>query len=289
MTRNVSYKNRSNRLHSGFFSKYAHVIDAIRNGRKDGFYFFDDFQSGGAAESSTAFAWTGGSPAMQYLAHGTAGSLIKPLNSAADDQIGVLTLDADADDDECYLTFDSTYNEAFGKIGTRSTSDNRPLLFEARVRFSNIASATATVAKMLGLRANVAAATLDFPNGGATQKVEEFVGFRALSGDGDGMDISYVDTAEVVHAEAASYSNLVIEADTWYKFGIYFDGTYVKFYVDGVKTGDDLLPTATNFPIDEPLKPYFGCRLDGTDTANHADIDWWAFLRCDDLSLAVSG
>lgn len=287
MTRNVTYKNRSNRLHSGFFARYAHVMDAIRNGRKDGFYFFDDFQSGGAAESSTAFAWTGGSPSMRYLAHGTASSLIKPLALAGDDQIGVLTLDADADNDECYLTLDPVYNEAVCKIG--SGADARPVLFEARVRFSNIASATATVAKMLGLRARVAAATLDIPDGGATIAVDEFVGFRALSGDGDGMDMIYMDAAEVVHGEAATYTNLVIEADTWYKFGLFFDGTYVHYYVDGVKTGDAVLPSATNFPVNEPLMPFFGCRLDGTDTANHADIDWWSVLASGDTNLLVSG
>lgn len=286
MTRNASYLNIDKRLHSGFFYKYAHVIDAVRNGRKDGFYFFDDFKSGGAAENSTVFAWTGGSPAMQYKAFGTTSSLIKPLKAVADDEIGVLTLDADADDDENYLTFDTTYTEAFGKVG--ASPDNRPFLFEGRVRFSNIASATATVAKMFGLRADVAAATVDIPNGGATIKVEEFVGFRALSGDGDGMDAVYVDAAEVVHVEAAANTSLNILADEWNKFGLFYDGRYVRYYMNGILIGTPVLPSATNFPVGEPLKPYFGCRLDGSDTLNHADIDWWAYLGTDDLNWAVS-
>lgn len=285
---NLTYKGESNRLHSGFFRKYSHIVRQLNNGERDGFYFFDDFQQGGAAESSTAFSWTGGggsSGPMRYLAHGTAGSLIKQLNAEADDEVGVLTLDADADNDECYLTFDSTYGSAFGRISD-TAGDNHPCLFEARVRFSNIASATATVAKMIGLRSNVAAATLDIPDGGATIKVEEFVGFRALSGDGDGMDAVYVDTAEVVNTEAAANTNLVIAADEWNKFGIFYDGTYVWYYVNGVKINTTgVLPAATDFPDAEPLKPYFGCRLDGTDAANHADIDWWSYLRVDGLLL----
>jgi hypothetical protein len=285
MTR-TSYRDFDERVHSGFFNRQANVIAAVREGRKAGFYFADDFMSGGAAESSTAFAWTGGMPAMRYLAFGTASSIIKPLNLSTDDEIGVLTLDADADNDECYLTFDPTYNEAFGKFGTGA--DARPFMFESRCRWSNIASATATVAKMIGLRARVAAATADIPDGGATIKVEEFVGFRAVSGDGDGMDMVYVDSAEVVHGEAATYSQLVIEADTWYKFGLAFDGQYCRWYVDGRPIGDPVLPTATNFPVNEPLMPYFGCRLDGTDAANHADIDGWSFLRSDDLTFDVS-
>lgn len=282
----TGYRNASNRLHSGFFRKNANVIQAILEGRKSGFYFFDDFNSGGTAENSTVFAWTGGTPAMQYKAHGTASTVIRPLRSAADDEIGVLTLDCDADDDETYLTFDAVYCEAFGKFGT--TTDARPFMFEGAVRFSNIASSSATVAKMFGLRASVAAATLDIPNGGASIKVEEFVGFRALSSDGDGMDAVYVDNAEVVALEAASNSLLNLTADTWVKLGITFDGEYCRWFVNGTRVGDPVLPTATNFPVSEPLVPYFGGRLDGSDAANHIDIDWWAFLRSDDLDFSVS-
>lgn len=282
-----TYQNLSHRGLSGFFRKHQHIIQGLMRQDRTGLFFFDDFVQGGAAESSTAFSWTGGggnTGPMRYLAHGTASSVIKQLQAAADDEVGVLTLDCDADNDETYLTFDSTYNAPFGKI-SNAAGDNRPLWFEAKVRFSNIASATATVAKMIGLRANAAAATLDIPDGGATIAVDEFVGFRALSGDGNGMDAVYVDSAEVVHAEAATYTNLDIVADTWYTFGLHFDGTKTYFYKDGVQIGAGVLPSATNFPNAEPLKPYFGARLDGTDAANHADIDWWAFMRLDDLHI----
>jgi len=155
------------------------------------------------------------------------------------------------------------------------------LWFEARVRFSNIASATAMAAKMIGLRHMADAASLDIANGGASIAVAEFVGFRALSSDGDGMDAIYMDTAETVFEEAADNDNLVVEADTWYKFGLYFDGEKMHWYVNGVEivTGTDITPATTQFPDAEPLMPYFGIRLDGTDTANHADIDWWSFAQ----------
>lgn len=284
---NVTYQNLEHRGLSGFFRKQEHIIEQLLRGHRTGLFFFDDFMQGGAAESSTAFAWTGGGGnmgPMRYLAHGTASSVIKQLQAAADDEIGVLTLDADADNDETYLTFDSTYNSAFCKVA--DGADARPFWFEGRVRFSNIASATATVAKMFGLRANVAAATLDIPDGGATIKVEEYVGFRALSGDGDGMDAIYMDDAEVVHVEAASNTALNLTADAWKQFGLHFDGRKLWYYVDGsLASTTGVLPTATNMPNDEPLKPYFGGRLDGTDAANHLDIDWWAFLRLDDLHI----
>lgn len=273
-----------NRLHSPnvWRAKSRALIDAIRRGEKDGFYFFDDFQSAGAALSSTAVAWTGGQPAMRYLGFATASSTMKPGRVAGDDEIGVLVCDNDADNDEFGVGFDNTYTEGFGKI-SNVAGDNKPLWFEARVRFTNIASATATVAKAIGLRAAVDHATVDFPDGGATIKVEEFVGFRALSGDGDGMDAVYCDDAEVVHVEAAANTNLVIAADEWNKFAIHYDGTYTYYYVNGVQIGAGVLPAATNFPNGEPLVPSFFGRLDGSDTANHCDIDWWAFLRSDEL------
>lgn len=282
MTNTIRYKGlNTNRLHSPKFWR-PELIHAIQRGEKDGFYHFNDFQGDGAALATTAVAWRGGSPALPYLGFATASSTMKSGRVAADDEIGVLVCDNDADDDEAYLGFDNTYCEPFGKI-SNVAGDNKPIWFEARVRFTNIASATATVAKIIGLRAAVDAATVDIPNGGATIKVEEFVGFRALSGDGDGMDAVYCDDAEVVYAEAASYSNLVIVADTWYKFGLHYDGTYVHYYVNGNEIGTGVLPSATNFPNAEPLMPYFGSRLDGTDTANHCDIDWWAFMRSDEL------
>lgn len=280
----VSYDGRNtNRRHSpGLWrAKGFNAIGQIERGEIDGFYFYDDFYRAGAAENSTAFTWSGGSPALQYLSHGTASSVQKALNSAADDEIGVLTLDIDADNDEGYCTFDSTYGTSFGKFSVTS-GERFPFIFEGRVRFSNIASSSATVAKMFGLRANVAAATLDIPDGGATIKVEEFVGFRALSSDGDGMDAVYVDNAEVVYGEAATYSDLVLTADTWIKLGLFFDGTYCHYFANGAKLGSGVLPSATNFPVGEPLKPFFGGRLDGSDAANHIDMDWWAFLRIDE-------
>lgn len=282
-----TYQNLENRGLSGFFRKRQSIIQALMRHDRDGLFFFDDFQNAGSAENSTAFTWQGGSGntgPMRYLAYGTGSSVMNQLNAAADDEVGVLTLDCDADNDQSYLTFDSTYNCAFGKI-SNAAGDNRPLWFEAKVRFSNIASATATVAKMIGLRANVAAATLDIPDGGASLAVEEFVGFRALSSDGDGMDAVYIDNAEVVYAEAASYPSLVITADAWFKYGLHFDGVKTHYYINGVEIGSGVLPSATNFPNAEPLKPYLGARLDGSDAANHVDIDWWAFMRLDDLNI----
>lgn len=287
MTNPAVYRGyNANRLHSNglWGAEGMSLITAIQSGERDGFYFFDDFPTGGSALSSTTASWVGGSPGIQYKAHITAGATCRPLRDPADDQIGVLSLDIDADNDEGYLTIDNTYGEAFGKI-SNAAGDNRPIIFEGRVRFANIASSSAMVAKMFGLRAAVDAATLDIPDGGASIKVEEFVGFRALSDDGDGMDAVYVDNAEVVYAEAASYSNLVILADTWYKFGLFFDGSYARYFVNGIEIGTGVLPAATNFPNAEPLVPFFGGRLDGSDAANHIDIDWWAFLRCDDLRM----
>jgi hypothetical protein len=238
-----------------------------------GFLFYDDFHHAGSAISSTTFAWDGGSPAMPYKAHGTASTTCKSLRSADDDEIGVLSLDIDADDDEIYLTFDQTYSGAWGKISD-TAGDNKELWFEGRIRVTGVADSVAS--RMFGLREATDAATLDIPNAGETVKVAEFVGFRSVTGDGDGFDAVHIDAAEVVVKEVADDSKLQLATATWIKPAIYFDGTTCHWYINGVEVGTGVLPAATNFPDAEPLIPFFGGRTDSA-TDSHIDIDWWKF------------
>ena len=253
-------------------------IHQIQVGAQSGLYFFDDFFQAGSAESSDIFAWAGGTPAMPYRCFAdTDATAIKPAAVAADDEIGVLFANIDLDNEEAYVTFNAATSSPFGKISDTAT-DNLKLWFEARVRFQTVTS----VSKMVGLRAMTDAGADDITAGGGSIKTEEFIGFRARDADGDGMDAIHMDTAEVVVQEAAATgraSNLVLVADTWHKFGIYFDGTNVHWYANGVKvSGGGVLPAATDFPDAETLMPYLGARID-TVVDGHFDIDWWGFAQ----------
>lgn len=277
-----TYRDESNRLHSGFFRKYNHIIDQILNGRRDGFYFFDDFNSCGAAQASTAHTWYGGRPAMTYLTYATASTTVKPSNTATDLGIGVLEIGGcDADNDEAYITFDNTYVEAMCQAS--STAANiRPFIFEARVRFSNVSG---NASKFIGLFERAAPATADMANSTGAIADKSYVGFRALVADPNGMDAVHRNNGgggEIVVTEAATNDNLDVVADTFKKFGILFDGERVWYYEDGRKvetTG--VLPTATDFPNGDGLVPKLMIRSEATLTGMTVGLDWWSLLRVD--------
>lgn len=64
-------------------------------------------------------------------------------------------------------------------------------------------------------------------------------------------------------------------ADTWYKFGFFFDSKtgVIKFYVDGVAQSSTVLESATNFPDGVGLVPFF-CNKVGSAATCNFDIDW---------------
>lgn len=98
----------------------------------------------------------------------------------------------------------------------------------------------------------------------------DFVGFRTLAADVDGLDAVYrtAGAAEVVVDEESQ----VLVADTWYKVGVAFDGTgYVKYLVNGIKKGE-VLTTATDFPDGEEMGFMIGFKAGGT--ACNLDVDW---------------
>jgi hypothetical protein len=261
-------------------------FDQIRRGQKAGFAFFDDFQRAGAATffvgeataDDTRIEWTGGSPPIAWKAHVTSGVTIFPKAFTAADSAGVptgiLTLDIDADNDECYVHADPTYMGAWCRI-TDTAGNNKKVAVEYRVRLTEL-TATAT---MFGLRELTAAATLDIPDAGASIKVAEFVGWRGISTDYDGVDAVHVDAAEVVVQEAATgLAAQTLTAATWVKLGLLFDGTRTYWFCNGqcANPHAGVLPSATNFPDDEPLMPYFGGRVDSAVDA-HIDVDWVKF------------
>jgi hypothetical protein len=115
-----------------------------------------------------------------------------------------------------------------------------------------------------------------------------FIGFRAVTADPDGMDAVYAtaSTALTVHQEAADSTakyvpgsstvylqNLI--ADTYVKFGLYFDGTKMYWYVNGVRVNDaGVAYNATNFPDGVNMHVVWGVKT-GEAVAKAMTIDWY--------------
>lgn len=248
----------------------------IKDGSVDGFFLFDDFHIAGSAENSTAFAWNG-PQGLLYTGFGTSGVLMNQ-GDAAGERFGALKFTCDADDEQAYAgPIGGTYQGILAEISD-TTGDTHETIFETRVKFGDVTSGSAAVAKMVGLAKASDVANNTIGADGATNDADGFVGFRALAADADGMDAVHMDTNEVVVIEAANNSNLVITADTYAKFGIRFDGVKVYYYVNGVCINPDagVLPAATDFPDAVALAPFFGMRQHGSAATPTMTIDWWA-------------
>lgn len=258
---------------------------AIRNHSEHykGFAFHDDFYGAGVAENSTAFAWTG-PDGVKYLGFGSSGVTMNAKDEAAGEQTGILQLDVDADDEEAYLSMDTTYSAAFGSISDTS-GDNYKLWFEGRVKFDDVSSGAAALGKVFGLANEGANVTGAMGADAASVAITSFVGFRALAADGDGMDATYnASGSETVHVESASgVTAQTLTAATWVKLGIKFDGTNVWWYCNGeLVTQTGLLVSASGFPDAAYLNPFFGGRQHGTGDFE-LDIDWWRFAALHDI------
>lgn len=282
---NIRYLDgNSNRLHSDRFWR-KDIINAIRIGQRDGFYHFDDFSAGGSAQATNDFTWYGGSACLLYRGYATASSTIKCSRSASDDQIGVLEVDTTAvDNDEAYVTLDNTYGEPLVKA-SNAAGDNFPFWFETRVRFTDVSS---NAGKFVGLWQGTNPTTGDMANATGAPGDFSYLGFRTLVADPNGMDAVHRNGGgggEVVVAEAADYSRLDISASTWAKYGLFYDGTKLHYYMNGVEIGTGVLPSATDFPNADPLNPRWGIRSEATISGFKMEIDWVAIMRLDELRI----
>jgi hypothetical protein len=100
------------------------------------------------------------------------------------------------------------------------------------------------------------------------------LGFQNKEGDGDIIDFVYDETSQTQNEHDDDYATLV--ADTYLTLGMYFNGTTIQGYVDGVLTGTAISAAdiaAADFPTAEVLCPTFA--LKGANAADASvAIDW---------------
>lgn len=184
-----------------------------------------------------------------------------------------------SDNDFGYLTSGGNVNGSFSIVP--KGSGGKKLWYEARVKFGAISE----LASFIGLSEEglAAAATLTDDTGAIADK--DYVGFRVLIADGDGLDAAYRISggSEVVAKEEAQ----VLVADTWYKLGMVWDpdkgasGT-LTFYINGTSVGSvagSVITAGTAFPSSEELALLFAFKA-GEASAKTAAIDW---VRCAQL------
>jgi hypothetical protein len=236
-----------------------------------GIYVFEDFCGVEAATSATVFAL----PSGRYVTYQDS---TVTIGSLATDHMGVLQIagnDADLDEGSIQL------GDVAGNVEFSSSYTNKRLWFEARVRVvTAVTNNTTSIAIGLAQEGFAAAnALVDNTNALAAK---DFVGFRTLAADNDGLDAVHSDGTEVVVKESASgLSGQTITANTWVKAGLRQerDGR-IYWYINGQKVNPDsgVLASATNFPDGEELSPVLATKT-GSAAEGAVDLDWWCVAQ----------
>ncbi len=230
-----------------------------------GFHVFDDLQDGivvaanQAVGAAAALGTTG-----DWAAFTLTGTTISTL---ATDIHGVATLTVTTDEDaDCRIAYPMNIETA----GMFSFVSGKRLWMEARIKVDNITDAKQNLFLGFAEEALMATGELIAVAGGATAD-KDYVAFRQDEGDGNAWQTHH-NIASGGHTILSATAGVIV-AGSWYKLGIYFDGTTITFYIDGVALTDTVEISGSNFPVGEEMGFYFGI-VAASATTIVSSIDW---------------
>lgn len=248
----------------------ADVIEALAHPDR-AYHAFDDFISFNGLLTTTVGDYTG--QAGGYYSYQDTGDTITQI---ATEVGGVIRIATDGtDNDEAWLQLGGSTG-VFGKI---ASSSGKLLIFEARFRIDTITARNL----FLGLAEEGFAAADAITDAGAMVTTKDFIGFRSLEGDANGLDTVYQKASQTTGVVKDDAHTLV--ASTWVKAGLVFDPERtvdaIRFYINGVKQADvvasSVLDDAT-FPDGEELTFVAGVKNGGA-VATLLDLDWFRLFQ----------
>ena len=252
---------------SGFWP--TDEILATIAGQTGGIFLRDDFTSFYGLLTTTVGDYS--SQSGGWVSYQDSGNTITQL---ATETGGVVRITTDTtDNDEAWLSTGS------GIVKVDDALRTGRLFFEARFRTTTIATRNIVVG--LG---EEGMAVADSISDSGVMVDKDFLGFRSLEGDADGLDFAhnvasgggYITTIDDVQTLVAS---------TWYKAGFLIDlaapTPYAgRCFIDGVENGTYLTRTAIDaatFPAGEELAILLGVK-NGAGAATILDVDWVQLL-----------
>ncbi len=255
MARGSFYKgDNRGRLFSGFWANCP--ANKIMAGAEDGQFFFDDFDHRPADTATEDGRYT-------VDESDVTGGIAEDATDTGAYGVWKYTLDA-TDNDELWIQVPT----AICKIDANAGK----VWFEARVKKTVITDNELALLIGIAIPAAVGDDVYQADDTGICSSVS-IVGFQTVHDNGEEIDTIH-STATSITTVKANAGTLV--ADTYKKFGIYFDGiSKITYFLDGVALADTVLESATNFPDGILLSPVFAVK-NGAATANIASIDWWA-------------
>jgi len=153
------------------------------------------------------------------------------------------------------------------------SSGGAPWAFEARVKASQIANTKA--GWFLGLMAGDVVLAGDTIVDAGTLADVGAIGFQNKEGDGDILDAVYDKAAQTQNEHDDDWHTLV--ADTYLTVGMYYNGTIITLYKNGVASGDAISAAdiiAADFPAALVLVPTLCMKGAGATPAVTVTLDW---------------
>ncbi len=233
-------------------------------GNTSGWVFYDDFQNNApvlaAAQTVTILGdWA-------CTTDGTAGSTLTPQTDARE---GEVMLECTTIDEDIIM---SALNSSH-TMGFVTFESGKKVWMEARVKVVNVTDAKSAVFCGFAEEGLVVNGALLNTDQAIVDK--DFVCFAQLQADGDAWQTRHnlASGAAGVDGVAVSATAGVIVTDVYSKLGMYFDGTTLKFYIDGVELADTAVLSDTDFPVNQQMAFYLALgNVDGADTK--CSIDW---------------
>lgn len=277
----LTHKGQAGRLLSPRLWGEAKGQMLAPDGSLRGYYIAEDFRTFGGILDSDISATVGLyiGEAGAYRSYQDSGDTIAQI---ATDRFGVVRLaTAATDNNEAWLQPGGSAS-VMGLVSD-TAGDDRPLVFEARVKFTQVSDNGGSV--FVGLsEEGCTAADTKVNDTGVLVTTKDFIGFDTLHADGDALRFIYQkgsQTQQVVLTKA-------ISAGTWYNLGFVYDPKAktterIKIYVDNelqstFVTGANI--AAATFPDGEELQPLFGIKTGAAAIAS-LDIDGYAFYQAD--------
>ncbi|KKL21442.1 hypothetical protein LCGC14_2445430, partial [marine sediment metagenome] len=114
---------------------------------------------------------------------------------------------------------------------------------------------------------------------GASVQTEGSLGFQSFHADTTGIDAVYDETSQspVIHDADVK----IMTVNTYFTVGMYFDGTDIQVFVDGVNTADPILASdiaAADFPTAAVLQPTLATK-NGAAEDDTVTYDWVRFAQ----------
>ncbi len=184
------------------------------------------------------------------------------------EEAGALSLLGSVDNESCEIQYPCPIVSSAGKKWA----------FEGRMKVNTVTGDDlGFFFGLMAASANLSGALID-DNGAATADVDN-VGFQSFHADTTGVDAVYTNSGDTPIVHDADVKAMTI--NTYFTVGMYFDGTDIQIYVDGVNTADpilaaDIIAGGDDFPQASVLVPTLAT-LNGAAEDDTLIVDWFIF------------